>query len=192
MLPSQYYRGHGLKVLVVALPNGFVGSVFVASLRHNDNGLVNMSGLDDYLRPLLEDFRLERTGYLPAIYGDGIFAVHDTIISRTRNATDENDIRVNTRMANGRIFIENLFADNREYFMAFRHTWRWRLFNGGEYVRKVILLSFLLQNCYSSIHESRSEFFNLRGPTLEQYLPLDERLPEAPEAVLDSEFRFGI
>jgi hypothetical protein len=45
-----------------------VGTVFVASLRHNDNGLVNMSGLNDYLYNLFRDRNLELpNGLMPAI-----------------------------------------------------------------------------------------------------------------------------
>jgi hypothetical protein len=66
-----------------------VGTVFVASLRHNDNGLVNMSGLNDYLYNLFRDRNLELpNGLMPATYGDAIFRNHETIISRNTNSTD--------------------------------------------------------------------------------------------------------
>ena len=46
---SGYFAGHGLKVQVLFLPNGMIGSIFVASWRVSDSGLLNMSGLDTYL-----------------------------------------------------------------------------------------------------------------------------------------------
>lgn len=87
-----------MKVLVIVLPNGFIASAFVASLCHNDNGLVSMPGLNDYLRNLLAGMHLP-SGLLPATYGDGIFAMLETMTSRTRSAMEESDIRINTRMA---------------------------------------------------------------------------------------------
>jgi hypothetical protein len=44
---SSYFRAHGLKAQVVFLPNGMIGSVYIASMRHNDNGILNMSNLSN-------------------------------------------------------------------------------------------------------------------------------------------------
>jgi hypothetical protein len=76
--------------------------------------------------------------------------------------------------------------------MFFRHSWRLQLFNGGEHVRRLITVSFLIQNCYYCVHESRSAFFPEAGraPTLTQYLPLDEEITPAPVAELGSQFNF--
>ena len=38
-----YFRSHGLKAQVVFLPIGLIGSVFIAELRQNDTGVLNMS-----------------------------------------------------------------------------------------------------------------------------------------------------
>jgi hypothetical protein len=45
---SRYYRHHGVKFQVVLFPNGMIGSVFRSSLRTNDRGILNLSGLNDY------------------------------------------------------------------------------------------------------------------------------------------------
>ena len=46
---SRYFRAHGIKYLTVHLPNGLTGAVFGSRLSDNDNGVLNMSGLSDYL-----------------------------------------------------------------------------------------------------------------------------------------------
>ena len=71
---------------------------------------------------------------------------------------------------------------------------RLQLFNGGEHVRQLITVSFLIQNCYYCLHESRSGFFPGAGraPTLAEYLPLNEIIPTASVANLDDEFDFVI
>jgi hypothetical protein len=96
-------------------------------------------------------------------------------------------------MSAQRIHIEHCFADHNNLFgMFFRHSWRLQLFNGGEHVRRLITVSFLIQNCYYCVHESRSAFFPEAGraPTLTQYLPLDEEITPAPVAELGSQFNF--
>ena len=64
---SGYMKGHGLKYQTILLPNGMWGSVYGSSLRHNDKGVLNMSGLVDYLMEILPP--IENVG-LPGLYGD--------------------------------------------------------------------------------------------------------------------------
>jgi hypothetical protein len=71
---SHYFRGCGLKVQVIHLPNGMIGCIYICSLRQNDNGVLNLSGLNEYLIELLQP--LYWRGQLPvypAVYGDAIF-----------------------------------------------------------------------------------------------------------------------
>jgi hypothetical protein len=112
-----------------------IGTVFIASLRHNDNGLVNMSGLNEYLYNLFRDWNLELpNGLMPAMYGDAIFTNHETIISRNRNPTEAERL-LDFRMSAQRIQVEHCFADHNNLFgMFFRHFWRLQLFSGGEHV----------------------------------------------------------
>ena len=46
---SGYLRPHGLKAQVIYLPIGIIGLVFITELRQNDSGVLNMSGLNDFL-----------------------------------------------------------------------------------------------------------------------------------------------
>jgi hypothetical protein len=69
---SGYLHCHGLKAQVVYLLIGLVGSVFITELCQNNNGVLNMSGLNDYLCWLLSGYSIR--GLLPCLYCDGIFA----------------------------------------------------------------------------------------------------------------------
>ena len=66
---------------VVLLPNGMIGSICICSLRHNDNGVQNLSGLNGYLVSLLNPlYQNGNNSVYPALYGDGIFATLATIV----------------------------------------------------------------------------------------------------------------
>ena len=71
---SGYFCKHGLKAQVVYLPIGLIGSIFITEIRQNDNGILNMSGLNDYLCWLLSGHSIR--GLFPCLYCDGIFAIH--------------------------------------------------------------------------------------------------------------------
>ncbi len=77
---SGYLRAHGLKAQIVYLPIGIIGSVFITEIRQNDNGVQNISGLNNYLVQLLHGVFVG--GLFPALYCDGIFSVLATILPR--------------------------------------------------------------------------------------------------------------
>ena len=106
---SGYLRSHGLKAQVVYLPIGLIGSVFITELRQNDNGVQNMSGLNDYLVRLLSGFLIG--GLLPCLYGDAIFSTLLTIIPRFSNPTPALHL-LNLRLVSLREIIEPVFADH--------------------------------------------------------------------------------
>ena len=81
------------------LPNGMIGSIFICSLRHNDNGVQNLSGLNDYLVSLVDPiYHQNGNPVYPAVYGDGIFATLATIMRPFPNPNHHQKI-VNTRFA---------------------------------------------------------------------------------------------
>ena len=178
---SHYFSGHGLKVQAVTLPNGMIGSVFVAAWRVSDSGLLNMSGLDTYLSRLMREFSMElpaEFNQLPALYGDGIFPQLCSIIARYSLA-NKNEVRVNKRLASVRQSIEHIFALHHNIFGLFSIPKRFKLLVHGLECRKIVLNSFLLLNCYVCFNESPNNF-NIRPPTIEEYLPLDEIMKPVP------------
>ena len=109
---SGYFAGHGLKVQVVSLPNGMIGSIFVSSIRNSDSGIVNMSGLNEYLEGLFQHANMQMdgaNGQFPAVYGDGIFPQLSCIVASRRQGSERVQ-RIATRMALVRQCIEYLFA----------------------------------------------------------------------------------
>ena len=49
-----YFKSHGLKAQVLTLPNGMIGSIYLASICNSDSGLLNMNNLNDYIASLFE------------------------------------------------------------------------------------------------------------------------------------------
>lgn len=157
-----------------------IGSIFVCSLRQNDNGVQNLSGLNSYLLSLLQPlyFRNGNPIY-PAVYGDGIFSTLACIMKPYPNPNHEQRI-VNTRFSSLREDIEHKFSQVFGLYPILNTQSRHHLFWNGDYVRMLFHTCLFISNCYTCLNESRNRAFNLRAPTLQQYLPLDEVLIQAP------------
>lgn len=184
---SGYLRRHGLKAQVVYLPIGIIGSVFITELRQNDNGVQNISGLNNYLVRLLQGFLVG--GLFPALFCDGIFAVLATIVPRFRNPSRELQL-LNQRLSAVRICIEHVFGDFRERFPLFDVPYRLQLFNTGVKVRRLSLVSFFVLNSYYCLQGTRCQTFGHIPPTLEVYLPLNEVLYPPPHVNLGPVYDF--
>jgi hypothetical protein len=185
---SGYLRRHGLKAQVVYLPIGIIGSVFITEIRQNDSGVLNMSGLNDYLVGLLSGNLVGQL--LPCLYCDGIFANHATILPRFTNPTPEERL-LNLKLASQRQCIEHVFGDHRVRFKLFSVPHYICLFNQGVNVRRECLLSFFMLNCYYCLDGTRSRYFGHAAPMLEEYLPLDEELQPPPAVNLGDVYNFA-
>lgn len=184
---SGYFTSHGLKSQVIVLPNGMVRSIFIAGPRQSDRGLLNMSGLNEYLATLFSDtlITLESDGVeidvYPALYGDCTFPQTPTIVSRWRTPTLEQDF-INRRMASARMAIEHMFGIHRSTFKMFGNPrYNLQLRRKGKQAVQSVFNSFLLYNCRQFLRQSSVEF-GLLPPSLEDYLPLHEVLQDAPIA----------
>ena len=83
-----------MKFQTVLLPNALYGSVWGASLSYNDTGILNMSGLVDYLYSILQP---TPSGHLPCGLDDGIFVESAVIMSTKLNheaSRDEKRLRL--------------------------------------------------------------------------------------------------
>jgi hypothetical protein len=89
---SGYLHCHGLKAQVVYLPNGIVRLVFITEIWRNNSGVLNMSGLNDYLVGLLSGNLVGQL--LPCLYCNGIFANLATILPRHTNPTPEERLSI--------------------------------------------------------------------------------------------------
>jgi hypothetical protein len=185
---SGYLCRHGLKAQVVYLPIGVIGLVFITELRQNDSGLLNMSGLNDYLVGLLSG---NLVGHLlPCLYCDGIFANLATILPRYTNPTPEERL-LNLKLASQRQCIEHVFGDHRNQFKLFSVPQYLRLFNQGVKVRRECLLFSFFLNCHYCLDGTRLRYFGHAVPTLEEYIPLDENSLPPPAVDLGEAYNFS-
>ena len=178
---SGYFHKHGLKAQVVFLPIGLIGSVYIAELRQNDTGVLNMSGLDSYLVRIFTRFNCLVGGLFPCVYCDGIFPETNTVCPRHVRPNEDQGLQ-NLLFAPQRQCIEHVFCDHRTRFKWFGMPHQIRLFNSGVQVRRECLISFLILNCYYCLDGTRAGYFRHIPPTLQEYLPLEEDL-EPPPAV---------
>lgn len=186
---SGYLRGHGLKAQVVWLPIGIIGSVYITEIRQNDNGVQNMSGLNNYLARIFSGILIG--GLFPCLYCDGIFALLVTILPRFVNPTPEQYI-LNMRLASLRQSIEHVFGDHWTRFKLFQVPQHYlRLVGRGEKVRRMSLVSFFILNCYYCMNGHRSRYFGRIPPTLNEYIPLDEILVPPPAVNLGDVWDYG-
>ena len=189
-LYSGYLRAHGLKAQVVWLPIGIIGSVFITEIRQNDNGVQNISGLNNYLVQIFTASAILIGNLFPCLYCDGIFALLVTILPRFINPTPIQYI-LNMRMASLREVIEHVFCDHWNRFQVFHVPRYLRLFDHGEKIRRMSLASFLVLNCYYCMNGTRSRYFGYYPPTLNIYLPLNEILAPPPAVNLGDVWDFG-
>ncbi len=174
---------------MVYLPIGLIGSIFITEIRQNDNGVLNMSGLNYYLCWLLSGHLIR--GLFPCLYCDSIFANHSTILPRYVNPMPEQEY-MNLKFASERQCVEHCFGDHRTCFKLFWVPHSCHLFYRGVKVRKQCLLSFLMLNGYYCLDGTRSGYFGHATPTLEDYLLLDEQLLPPPTIDLGDTWDFWI
>ena len=150
---SGYFSAHGMKVQALTLPNGMFSSIYVASLRTSDSGLLNMSGLDNYLSSLFRELHVRMAtafDQFPAVYGDGIFPQLATIVARY-SSPDVNESRINVRMSSVRQSIEHIFALHKNTFKLFNVAERFRLMLGGMHCYMLLFNSFFCSTVMSAL-----------------------------------------
>lgn len=189
-LYSGYLRWHGLKAQVVYLPIGIIGSVFITELRQNDNGVQNISRLNNYLIDLLGGCFVSG-GLMPCLYCDGIFATLTTILPQFNNPSPELHL-LKMRLASLRQSIEHVFADHQNRFRIFGVPYYLHLFNQGVKVRRMSLVSFFILNCFYCIGGTRCHYFGHVPPTLKDYLPINELLHPPPAVNLGNVWDYGL
>ena len=126
---SGYLRQHGLKYQTLLLPNGLFGSVWGSSISHNDIGIMNMSGLEQYLQETL-DF-IPGTTMFPTVFGDAIFVPSPVITNRILNSDLRQEI-IDKRMNSIRQSVELMYGLFFGIFHLFKEPQKFHLFNQRE------------------------------------------------------------
>ena len=110
---STYLKCNGLKCQTVMLPNGMWGSIYIASVRHNDLGMVNLSALPDLLLQhfVNHNITIGNGGY-PSMYGDAIYNNTLVITRKIENAVEGTfEWYLNKRLNSARQCIEHGYLD---------------------------------------------------------------------------------
>jgi hypothetical protein len=157
------------------------GSLFIASIRHNDKGTVNASGLNDYLMDCLNFMELPEPRHIrPALFGDDIFEETPVIVrkqKKRRNGgdVDEEQKAIDLRLSSLRQSIELGYGLVFNLFKILRVKNFFQLYKKADEVREMIYVCFFLCNCYTCLNGNvANSIFDSKPPTLEEYLPLDE------------------
>jgi hypothetical protein len=186
---SRYFRAHGIKYLSVLLPNGLTGAVFGASLSTNDNGMINLSGISDYLLQLLNP--MHSHGLFPSLFGDSIMQLTPVIQSYSRIQNGRNTVW-RKRMSSARMCIE---LDYGLLFNNFRIMIReesHQNLNHGILNFRLGIVCFLLKNCYICLNGSTTNtMFNTTPPSIQEYLPLDEEIIGHVPIGIPEEYNYG-
>lgn len=99
------------------LPNGLWGSGYGSAMRHNDKGVLNMSGLVDYLVSLLHPIHGD---ILPGLYGGNIYPRLPVIFRSIQNPQDDMEWLLNKRNNSFRQSIELGYGNMFEIFHIMR------------------------------------------------------------------------
>jgi hypothetical protein len=147
----------------------------------NDNGILNLSGLADYLMSILQPIASGIGNFFPAVYGDGIFAVSATVFGRYRTPLSDWEEVVNIRMASLRVCIEHCFSSYFNLFKLLKTTRQMSVLRTSADKLRLCTVCFFLLNCHTCMNGSATNTaFGTVPPSIEEYLPVDEVLEEAP------------
>ena len=139
---SGYFKEHGVKYQNLLLPNGLYGSVWGASTSYNDMGILNMSGLIQYLYNILTP---TSSGGIPCGLGDGIFSQSAVLMStKLSNQAGVSDRRVMHRLHSIRQPVELQYGNFFNAFHLFSNENAFKLFNKGELAYRVGIVGFFL------------------------------------------------
>ena len=172
---TGYTKQHGLKFQVLWAPNGMFLSIFGSSMRENDNGMVNISGLNHYLERIMPFVDTERQ-YQVAAYGDAIYNERSCIVGRAKKTVEDPWRKIiDKQLGRKRASIENSFADFNNYAQLLSHRKKHKILKQGEKAMMTTMVAFFLFNCKSCFQgNSTSSRFNVKPPSLQEYLPLDK------------------
>ena len=152
------------------------GSIWVCDLKHNDLGVLSMSGLCEHLLdklPMVEDE--DGNDVNMVLYRDSIFKPSLVILRQIEIAESEIEKLINNQMNSSRTSVEMLFGDLFNLFNLLTRKNKLKLLINGKYIRKLIIVIFFLHNCYTCMNGNRVYImFNIHPPPIGDYLHLED------------------
>lgn len=146
---TQYGKKYGVKLQGLLLPNGKIGHVWCHSVAQNDRGMINISGLEEYLRDILQPYRVGEAT-LPAVYGDGIYVPSEVVINRG----DNNGLyfcRMNAVCEK----IEHKFGLFTSIWKHLEQTYKLKILEKNGYILKRVIVYWFMTNVYTYQNESK-------------------------------------
>ena len=173
-----------MKTQAIYLPNGMISHVFFTSIAQNDNGLVNISGIEEELERVLEPHKLANNVF-PAVYGDEIY-FPSTVIVKRNGAEDV----FHDRLTSARVDIEHCFGSCNSLFKGLTSKHTWKLCKMQKYVKTHLFSIFFMVNCHSCFRGNKTSIkYGQKTHHINQYLNVsqDDRYDGAEE----DEFMIG-
>lgn len=169
--------------LVVGSNGMILDASFPISCRHNDIFNEQYTEIDKRMGELVIDGNLNNS---LALYGDDAYSGnHRYILSRLVNPEEDHWKQLfNTTMSALRVSIEheNGILKSRFAFLNYKCGLRLRQMK----VHRILTASVILSNCYNCLIANQiSEYFDIRPPTLHQYL---NELENTNEIEFDNNF----
>ena len=133
---------------------------------HNNIGVLNMSGLIDYLMRILP--------YKAVLLGDGIFS-NSSVLWNTKTPADATDDvkKFFRRSRSVRQPIELNYGSFFNLLRLFCCRDQLKLFQDTKFAKKTMVMGFFVFNCHTSLNGSATNsFFNTTPPTLNEYIPI--------------------
>jgi len=180
VMQNAFYTGfkqvHGIKVETVLLPNGISTLFGPVSCRHNDLGVQNMSGLNNFLILIQQNFNAPYSAL-----GDLIYGVNWQCIRSYYRAyilphlmTQQHRI-VDAELRAVRQHIEFWYGKAANNFKVIADKKSFKLASHTPHAIELLRVSHLLVNIYNIIHGDTSSGvtqFDCPPPSLEEYLAL--------------------
>ena len=157
-------------------------------MSHNDIGIMNMSGLEQYLQETLNF--IPGSTMFPTLFGDAIFVPSPVITNRILNSDLTQEI-IDKRMNSIRQSVELTYGLFFGIFHLFKEPQKFHLFNQGELSYRTGMVGFFLLNCYTCLRGNVvTSFFDTQPPSIEEYLPLDEDIPPYIPFTLNENYQY--
>ena len=124
-------------------------------MRHNDLGVLNLSGLaDDLIQKVAKNGIVLENGSQPALFCDLIYYNTLVFTRNIENPTDAEEL-LNERCNSARQSIELLYGDLFGLFHLLHYKDKFCLFCKGKEMYAIIIVCIFLQNCYTCYYGNK-------------------------------------
>ena len=171
---TGYKKFHGIRMLVVILPNGLCFCFGPVSARRADGGVLAMCGLNEFLEKIQAG-----KAFIFKAFGDNAFGLGlSCICSYFRPIgphveLTEHEKTCNHNVSPARQFIELYFGSTSSLFKICDTRESNKLGKKIPYAAEQLRVVHLMQNCYNCLHgDKTAAAFKCVAPALEAYLEL--------------------